>query len=124
MIVLDTTDSLKAALGGAVTTNELPIVASYVDVAAPDIYDPNSAHTLTSGAADVTAVAAPAAGKRRQVKFLSVFNKDTVSATVTIKFDRSATQRELVKIALAASSTLVYTDGEGFRVIDTAGVIQ
>jgi len=124
MIVLDATDSLKAQLGGAVTTNELPIVASYVDVAAPDIYDPNSAHTLTTGAAAVTAVAAPAAGKRRQVKFLSVFNKDTVSATVTLLFDRSATARELVTIALAVSSTLVYTDGEGFRVIDTAGAIQ
>ena len=124
MIVLDATDSLKAQLGGAVTTNELPIVASYVDVAAPDIYDPSSAHTLTTGAAAVTAVAAPAAGKRRQVKFLSVFNKDTVSATVTLLFDRSATARELVTIALAVSSTLVYTDGEGFRVINTAGAIQ
>ena len=124
MIVLDATDSLKAQLGGAVTTNELPIVASYVDVAAPDTYDPNSAHTLTTGAAAVTAVAAPTAGKRRQVKFLSVFNKDTVSATVTRLFDRSATSRELVKIALAVSSTLVYTDGEGFRVINTAGAIQ
>ena len=124
MIVLDATDSLKAQLGGAVTTNELPIVASYVDVAAPDTYDPNSAHTLTTGAAAVTAVAAPAAGKKRQVKFLSVFNKDTVSATVTLLFDRSATARELVKIVLAVSSTLVYTDGEGFRVINTAGAIQ
>lgn len=124
MIVLDSTDTIKAVLGGAVTTNELPIVASFVDVAAPDTYEPDSGHTLTTGAAAVTAVAAPAAGKRRQVKFLSIYNKDTVSATVTVLFDRSATSRELVKIALAVASTLIYTDGEGFRVINTSGQIQ
>jgi len=44
--------------------------------------------------------------------------------TETLIFDRSATARELVTIAVAVSSTLVYTDGEGFRVIDTAGAIQ
>lgn len=123
MIVLDSTDSIKAILGGAVTTNQLPIVASYVDVGAPDIYDPNTSHVVTADAVDVTPVAAPAAGKKRQVKYLSVFNKDTVAALVTVKFDRSATQRELVSITLAALSTLVYTDGEGWRVIDTAGAV-
>jgi hypothetical protein len=117
MIILRDTDSIQVILGGAVTTNELPFVASYVDVQAPDTYEPDSSHGATTGAVDAEVLAAPAAGKRRQLKYLGIHNLDTVAANVTVKFDRSATQRELIKAAaLPAGALLTYEDGIGWRV--------
>jgi hypothetical protein len=124
MLILDTVNrKLQVALAGVVTATELPWVASYVDVAAPDVYAPGCAHGVTAGVADVDIVPAPAAGKVRQVKYLGIYNKDSAAADVTVKLDDAATERELVRITLAAKSTLVYTDGEGWRVINTAGQI-
>ncbi len=118
MLILRDTDTIKVVLGGAVTTNELPIVESHVDVYAPDGYEPDSANqVLTTGAADVIAVAAPAAGKKRQTRYLGIYNKDTVVATVTVKVDRGGVQRELIKVAaLPVGALLSYTDTAGWRV--------
>lgn len=125
MLVLDATDrTIKIILAGAVTTNQLQIVASYVDVAAPDVYEPGTAHLLTADAADVTAVIAPASGKSRQIKYLGVYNADTAVATVTVKLDDSAVQRTLVKVAaLPVGGALVYTDGEGWRTYAASGAL-
>lgn len=124
MIVLDSINkSIQIILGGAVTTNELDYFASFIDVN-PEQYVPISSDGVTNGGTAVTAIAAPTTKIQRQVKLITVFNADTVSATVTVRLNNNGTFRILVKIALAADSTLVYTDGEGFRVIDTAGAIQ
>lgn len=124
MIILDaTTKSLQVLLGVVVTTNELPIVAAFVDIT-PTTYGPGASDGQTNGTTAVAAVAAPAASTQRQLKFLTVFNADTVSATVTVRLNNNGTTRVLVAIALGVGSTLVYTDGEGFRVISNAGVIQ
>lgn len=124
MLILDTTTrSLKFDLGGVVTTNELPFVASYVDVAAPDTYEPAAAHGISAGAADIEILPAPSATRKRQLKFLSIYNRDTVAAVVRVFLLDGATERDIVKITLPAGSTLIYTDGEGFRVISSAGAI-
>lgn len=124
MIILDATKSIKAALAGAVTTNQLPIVASYVDIAAPDTYEPATSHVVTAGAADVTPVAAPAASKKRQLKYLSIVNDDTAVATVTVKLDDGGTVRNLFKVAaLPVGGAIIYTDGEDFRAYAASGAV-
>lgn len=123
MIILDaTTKSLEAVLAGAVTTNQLPIVVTFVDVTTTT-YVPGATDTVTNNTTGVTVVAAPAASTQRQVKLLTVFNADTVAATATVRYNNNGTLRTLCKVTLVAGSTLVYTDGEGWRVLDTTGGI-
>lgn len=121
MIILNaTTKSLEAVLAGAVAANQLPIVANYVDVTATT-YTPGESDTQTNSTTGVTAVAAPAASTQRQVKLLTVYNADTAIAPVTLRYNNNGTLRTLHKVALPIGATLVYTDGEGFRVIDANG---
>ncbi len=124
MIILDTTTlSLQIKLAGAITTNQLPFVASWVDVTTTTFVPGNTSGATNSGTA-VTVAAAPASSTERQIKFLSVQNADTVAATVTVILNNNSTLRNICVIALNANDTLVYTDGEGFRVIDTNGQIK
>lgn len=115
MILDSTLKSLEVLLGGAVTTNELPVVVAYADNTTT-AFTPGSTDTQTSGVTAVTIVAAPAASTQRQVKFISIYNKDTVSATVTVQMNDNATLRIVVKKALAVGDTLIYTPDEGWYV--------
>jgi hypothetical protein len=125
MISLDaTTKSLEIVLGGTVSANQLPVVATYVDVTSTD-YTPISNDTQSNGTSTVTIVAAPDASTQRQVKFISIYNADTASATVTVRLNNNSTLRTITKAVLPTGYTLVYTDGEGWRTLTTnGGVLQ
>jgi hypothetical protein len=110
MIVLDaTTKSLEIVLAGAITTNQLPFVLSYVDLLSVD--QSVSAVAPTDGVSNngtaVTVLAAPAAGHTRTVKFISVENADTVAATLTLRYNNNGTFRTIVKITLQPGDNLV-----------------
>jgi len=124
MIILDNTNrSLEVKLSGSVSTNELPVVASFADITTSDIV-PASSNTQTNGTTAVTVVAAPGSSTQRQVKFISVRNADTTTATVILQYNDNSTIRTILKIALDVDDTLVYNDGEGFRVMDDSGSIK
>lgn len=125
MIILDSADkSLEVKLAGAVTTTELAIVASYVDMSDPTTYTPGENDLATNGATAVTAVAAPAADHQRQLKLLTVYNLDTVAATVTVQVNNDGTKRVLISCTLGVGETLQYVDGHGFVVIDASGFLK
>ena len=125
MIILDTTvKKIEILLAGAVAANQLPVTTHFVDVAEPDYYRPNSYDTASNSTTAVPIVYAPGTDVRRQVKLITIYNADTAQATVTVRLVNNATNRIIVKIDLQPASTLIYTDGEGFRVIDTLGQIQ
>lgn len=128
MIILDaTTKKLQIVLAGAITTSELDVVSTYVDVTTtagvPSAFVSGESDTTSNSTTPVDIVAAPAANTQRQVKLISVENTDTNPATATIRYNNNGTVRKLVTITLAVGSTLQYTDGEGWRVIDTDGGI-
>ena len=124
MIILDNTNkSLELVLVGAITTNQLPFVISYIDVTTT-LYTPIEADGVSNSTTAVTMAAAPAASTQRQIKYLSIQNQDTASATAIIRYNDNTTIRQIVKILLAVNDTLFYTDGEGFRVMDTNGCIK
>ena len=111
MIVLDTTTkSLEVLLGGAVTTNELDVTCHAVDLLDTDqsVSDVVNTDTATNGATAVTAMAAPAASHTRVVKQLTVYSKDTVAATVTVRINFNGTFYILWKQTLAVAETLNY----------------
>lgn len=123
MIILDsTTKSLELVLGGAITTNQLPFVASYVDITTTT-YTPISSDGQSNNSTPVTIVSSPLASTQRQIKLVTIKNEDTVDAIVTLRYNDNSTIRKIVTITLASGSTLIYTDGEGFRVIDSTGNI-
>ena len=122
MIYLDsTTRVLQAVLAGAVTANQLEVTTFFFD------YLPQSTTTLRRGATkvtatnsttDVTIVAAPAVnGIIRNIHTIFIQNKDTASATVTVKLDDSGTETLFVKQALAVGESLVYEDQNGWSVL-------
>jgi len=127
MIILDTTTrSLEVDLNGAVTTNQLPFVASYVDINQSTFA--MSAMSSNTGASNnttaVTLVAAPGATTSRVLKYLSIKNSDTVATLLWIQVNDNSTLREIWKGTLAVGDTLVYVDSLGFNVLNSSGQIK
>ena len=124
MINLDTTTkSLEVVLGGSVTTNQLPFSASFIDVLTTDQSVSTISETdgATNNSTAVTMVAAPAASHTRTVRSFTVYNADTVNATVTIQINNNATLRTKFHVTLSSGDNLVYADG-GFSVVTGVSV--
>lgn len=114
---LDTTSKvLEIILGGAVTTNQLEWTADYIDTQNGNTFAPANAIGVTNSATLVTMVSAPAASTQRKISALTVYNADTVAATVTIRMYDGANRRRIVSQSLAAGSTMVYTPEGGWTV--------
>lgn len=112
IIFATTTSSLEVVLAGAITTTQLPIVANWVDILTHDqsVSAFGETDLLTSSTVAVTAVAAPAANHTRTLKSLTVFNADTVAATVTVRYNNGSSTRIMTKVTLAAGETLEYVE--------------
>jgi hypothetical protein len=117
MLTLDTiTRSLMVSLKVAVTTNQLHVTVSYADHT-NTTFVPKTTLILTNNTADVVVMPAPPASTQRQMKYISVFNADTKSATVTIKIDDSGVKKTQVIATLAVGHSLVYNDHVGWTVL-------
>lgn len=124
MIRLSTTgEKIQAVLAGAVTTNQLHCVVCYSDDNGTT-YVGGSQYTSTNDTTAVDICAAPGASTVRDIDFLSIRNRDTAAATVTVMVDVSATDSELVKATLAVGDQLVYTHSNGWATLDSAGQIK
>lgn len=112
MILDATTKTLEVILSGAVTTNQLPIYCSFIDVLNTDqsVSAFGESDTASNNTTAVTALAAPASGHTRTVKFFTVNNADTVSAVVTVRINNNGTFRTLWKGTLQVGDTLQYKD--------------
>lgn len=110
LIVPTTSSTIEVVLSGVVTTNQLEYYASWVDVLATDqsVSAFNESDGLTNNATAVTVVASPLNNHTRTVKYLSVFNADTVDATVIVRFYNGTNRRRLVTVTLKTGETLEY----------------
>ena len=115
-----TTQKLQIVLGSLVTTNQLPVMVSYSDKTSTT-YDGGSQLTNSNDTTQTDICAAPAASTIRDVDYISIRNRDTVAATVTVIFDNNATDYELFKATLETGDQVVYTHGSGWEVLDSAG---
>lgn len=124
MITLDAaTRTLAVVLAGAITTNQLPINATYV------VYPsqrPNSAQLNTNGNTAVTVVTGQSSPSSVTVSQLTVYNADTAVATVSVlwKDSNGSVSATLFKATLAVGDSLVYADGSGFQVLDQNGNLK
>jgi hypothetical protein len=124
MIILqDTNDSIEILLGSAVTTNNLPYYAAWADTTT-STFAPGQSNGTSNGVTAVTVVSSPGASTTRTLKFLSVYNADTVPATLTVRFNDNSTTRILTSVILQVGDRLEYTDTVGFRVTTSTGVLK
>lgn len=120
-MILDTaTRKLQVVLSEAKTTNDCPVVASYFDSAATPSGGPSLSNTNGTTAVDI--VAAPAASAIRQVNELTVFNADTVSHGVTVRYNDNSTLYSIIKATLAPGYTLTYSKSLGWAVMSPTGL--
>lgn len=118
MIVLDATDeTIEVDLDAAHTTNALKCFACYRDITTT-AYTPGNQAADTNGTTEVTAISAPAASTQRVVDYIGVYNADTATHAVTIKFDKAATESVLCKRTVQAGQTLYYQEGTGWATTD------
>lgn len=115
-----TTEVIRWYLGGAITTNKLHCDANWVDKTSTTA-TPGSTQSQSSDTTPVDAVGAPAASTQRIVLDLSICNRDTAAATVTVERYDGTDRRDLLTVTLAAGSTLQYVKDSGWSVIKTDG---
>lgn len=129
-MILDATNkSVSITLGAAKTTNDLDVVTAYSDVgASATTYADGASDGLSNGTTETTILASPAASTQRRVKFISIYNADTVQSALTIKYVDGANKRVLWQGSLGIGASLVYVAGvwssisSGTRWTEGAGV--
>lgn len=108
--------ALQVVLAGAVTTNQLPIVVYYEDERGDD----RVTLTTTNSTTAVSVLTGTVSGsningsKVKRIRWLSIYNKDTASAIVTVKLVSDSTSYEVRKIALGAGESIEYVEGTGW----------
>jgi hypothetical protein len=124
MIILDaTTNKLEIVLQSAITTAQLDFVASFADHTTTTLTLVTS-HGQTNSVTHADLVAAPASSTQRQVKFLSIYNADTVPATVIIKYNTNSTRRVLIQATIQTGETLIYSTNNGWNTLNFSGSIK
>lgn len=115
MIILDNGKTLDLVLNSTITTNELDIACSFVNIT-PTTFVPVS-NSLSSNGTTTVYIVTNDGITQTQIKFLSVFNNDTVLAELAL----SSNSRVLFKGTLQPNETLYYVDSVGFYVMDSSG---
>lgn len=116
LIILDSTSrTLKAKMDMAAMTTNCSVVVAYAD---------NSGTTFTEGAVpsvlngttSVTILPAPAAGVRRIVKSICIFNPDAETHTTTLIFNDNTTEYPITRLTLASGGSWSSDDQTGVNV--------
>lgn len=123
IILTETTDNLQAVLAGAVTTNQLQCMSCWRDITTT-AFTPGRTLITTNSANDVNIVGAPGGSTQRVVDYVSIYNSDTATATVTVKLDANGTEYILAKVILAVGEKLEYGNDLGWRVLSSDGAIK
>lgn len=117
MIILSqTTDKVQVVLSGSVAANEAQCVTSWRDINSSGGYTAGRSLANTNGSTDVDLIAAPAAATQRVIDYVSVYNNDSASITVTVKYDANGTDYILWKGTLTTGQRLEYENGKGWTV--------
>ncbi len=112
---MDTNLALEAVLGGAVAANQPEYHVVYADfISHQEATIPVIGRGALNGGTDVTLVAAPSASPKREIHYVSIYNKDTASVTITVKTDDGTTERIVFKKAIAPGEALQYNKAIGW----------
>jgi len=123
MISLNSTlRKLRVVLAGAITTNQLDCTAQYRDIRVQKGDMSYGANVVaTNSGTIVVLVEAPQSGMIREVFTISIYNKDTANATVSIYYTDDATNYIVGKFTLSPGDSLLYSDEHGWACFNSAG---
>lgn len=107
-------DKLQIVLGGNVTTYQLQCLTTYKVYTATTTVDGKVAIN-TNNTTDVDLAGAPSSGETYDIQNINVYNRDTVSATVTIKLDVSGTETILYKGVVGVNDVISWTAESGWK---------
>ena len=116
ILLATTTDKLQLVTSAATSVD---VHVSYIDASSTTLVPSGGGkqNTNISTATTTDILAVPGASTFRNVKTITVRNKDASTANdVTVVYDQNGTDYELFKITLTAGATLEYTDELGFYV--------
>lgn len=119
----NTTDKIQLVLAATVTTNQSVGFANYRDIDTTT-FTPGRSYVTTNNTTQVDLVAAPSSGYQRLIEHIMLRNADTVAIQVSVIYDANGTDSILIKVTLQVGDTLVYTDGDGWSVLNSAGNIK
>lgn len=114
MKLTTTNDKIQVVLGGAVTTNQLQCLCTYKVYTTTTTTDGKVAIN-TNNTTDVDLAGAPSSGQTYDIQNINIFNKDTVSATVTVKLDVSGTETILYKGVVGVNDVISWTAEGGWK---------
>ncbi len=121
MIILNsTTDKIQIILASGVTANQLSCYAGYRDITITS-FTPKRTITNTNNTTAVDLVPSPASSTQRVIDYISIYNKDSASSNVTVRFNDNGTTYNLIKVTIAPGEKIEYNDSDGFKVITNGG---
>lgn len=119
MLLVNTTDKIRATLSAAVTVD---VLSHYIDAsnnASPPVVQDPMGRLLTALSSTTTTdiVAAPASNEVRNVKEITARNRSAgTPVDITITYDANGTIIEIIKATLQPGDTLQYIQGIGWFV--------
>lgn len=116
MIILSsTTDVLEIVLLGSVTTNQLEVTTAFRDITSTT-YTAGRQLSVTNNTTDVAIVSSPVASTSRVVDLINIYNKDTVTQEIIIKFNDNGTDYILYRNFIDPLQTITFIEGTGWSV--------
>ncbi len=124
-MIVTTTRRLRAYLAGAVTSQQPDYNCSWVDIdSTAYTTSPDSAGGTLNSTTPVEIVPVAPTGSKRQVRHISIYNRDSAAVTVTVEFYDGANGRRIVTAALDPDWSLAWEPGGTWHVYDENGILQ
>ncbi|HVP57596.1 MAG TPA: hypothetical protein VMU02_05825 [bacterium] len=120
IVLSATTDKLQALSDASAATTEPKVVVTWADITS-STFSPSRSVSALNGTTAVDITAAPASSTQRLIRTIHVFNEDTATRIVTIRYNANGTTYILKKASLAAGDTLFWSPEGGWQQVSTGG---
>lgn len=125
MDLLPTTDILRARTDATAATTEPSVIVSskILDTVYRKLSQLLPERTALNGTSNVTIAAAPSTGNHKQVREITIVNRDSATRTITIESYDGSTAYPFHSVTLAAGEKATYSEGVWKR-FNAAGTEQ
>jgi len=123
MILNSTTDSLEIVLSGTTTTNPVDFVSSYNVIYSSGITPSRNTGSI-SNSTPVNVIPSPSANQQNQLRFCSIFNKDTSGVTISVNFNDNGTKRIVFTSGLYPGDSIQYNPNNGWQCYNYNGLLK
>jgi hypothetical protein len=123
MLLDTTTDTIELVLAANVTTSQLHYYTSFNVVTSTSL-TPSKQFGSSNNTTAVTILSAPSSNQQHQLRYCSIYNCDSASATVTIRLNNNGTFRNLLVVTLLVGEYVQFTYGKGWQCFHANGMLK